>query len=83
MEEILIANVYCRKLDMHFHGNGKTLPVMNWLPKMHKTPTGSRFIVASKTCVTKGKRPYSCYYAKRHFEFFGGWVGVCFSKKPA
>ena len=26
---------------------------MYWLPKMHKQPTGKRFIIASKTCSTK------------------------------
>ena len=30
-----------------------TLPVAYWIPKMHKNPIGSRFIIASKNCVTK------------------------------
>ena len=30
-----------------------TLPSMYWMPKMHKTPIGFRFIVASSTCSTK------------------------------
>ena len=29
------------------------LPVMYWLPKMHKTPTGFRFIIASPVCSIK------------------------------
>ena len=29
------------------------LPAFYWLPKMHKTPTGSRFIAASSSCTTK------------------------------
>jgi hypothetical protein len=29
------------------------LPIMHWTPKMHKTPTKSRFIVAAKQCTTK------------------------------
>ena len=29
------------------------LPTFYWLPKMHKTPIGSRFIAASSSCTTK------------------------------
>lgn len=29
------------------------LPVAYWMPKMHKSPIGARFIVASKFCVSK------------------------------
>ena len=28
------------------------LPTFYWLPKMHKTPVGSRFIAASSSCTT-------------------------------
>ena len=31
----------------------KALPLMYWIPKMHKNPIGARFIVASKSCSTK------------------------------
>ena len=31
----------------------KALPTPYWLPKMHKTPTGTRFIIASKQCTVK------------------------------
>ena len=31
----------------------KKLPSAYWLPKMHKSPIGSRFIIASKECTTK------------------------------
>ena len=31
----------------------KKLPSVYWLPKMHKSPIGSRFIIASKECTTK------------------------------
>ena len=72
MEVILIANIYFKKLDMHFHGNDEALLIMYWLTKMHKTPTASRFIGACKTCIAKWKCPYSCYYATRHFYVFGG-----------
>jgi len=31
----------------------KDLPIMYWIPKMHKNPSASRFIIASKKCSTK------------------------------
>ena len=31
----------------------KVLPIMYWTPKKHKTPSGSRFIVAAKKCSLK------------------------------
>ena len=31
----------------------KTLPIMNWPPKVYKTPIEARFIVASKNCSSK------------------------------
>ena len=31
----------------------KDLPIMYWIPKKHKTPTGKRFIIASKLSSTK------------------------------
>ena len=30
----------------------ESLPIMYWLPKIHKTPVGARFIVASYYCST-------------------------------
>ena len=33
--------------------NQKCLPIMYWTPKMHKSPIGARFIIASKKCSTK------------------------------
>lgn len=36
----------------------KLLPSIYWLPKMHKTPIKSRFIIASKTCTTKQLSKY-------------------------
>ena len=53
-EDIINANInYCKKFDLDVTNNDKTLPIMYWLPKMHKTPVGARFIVASKNCSTK------------------------------
>ena len=46
-------NTHYKKLDIHVNDNDKTHPIMHWFLKMHKTPIGSRFIVASKTFSTK------------------------------
>ena len=44
---------YCNKFDLKLTEKQKALPIMYWLPKMHKTPIGCRFIIASKQCSTK------------------------------
>ena len=31
----------------------KSLPIMYWIPELHKSPVGSRFIITSKNCSTK------------------------------
>ena len=49
IDEIVAANInYCQKFDLKILKLDNILPIMYWLPKMHKTPTSSRFIVASK-----------------------------------
>ena len=53
-EKITKTNIkYCRMFFLKITDQGKTLPIMYWLPKMHKTPIGGRFIVALKDCSTK------------------------------
>ena len=49
-EEIIKTNIkYCKKFS-------KKLPIMYWLPKMHKTaPIGARFIVVSKSLLKISK----------------------------
>ena len=42
-----------RMFDLNVTGLDKLLPIMNGLPKMHKTSIGARFIVASNYCSTK------------------------------
>lgn len=42
-----------KKVGLNVTDKQRTLPIMYWLPKMHKTPTSFRFIVASKHCSTK------------------------------
>ena len=53
-EEILNANITnCKKLAIHVSVSDKTVPIMYWLPKMHKTLIGSRFVNAFETGATK------------------------------
>ena len=47
--EELLKNTFKIKVDKDF----LTLPTAYWIPKMHKTPLGFRFIIASKRCVNK------------------------------
>ena len=54
MDEIIFDNIlYQNHVAMNEDEKEKTLPSMYWLPKMHKTPIGNRFIIASKFCSTK------------------------------
>ena len=41
------------KFGINLEDRLQTLPFMYWLPKMHYTPSRSRFIVASNACSTK------------------------------
>ena len=45
--------LYADHLKLQVNDKNKTLPIMYWMPKMHKTPVGKRFIIASKFCSTK------------------------------
>ena len=44
---------YCQKLDLKLTGEDRSLPIMYWLLKLHKTPTGARFITVFKNFSTK------------------------------
>ena len=53
-DEIINNNIkFCEKFGLKITEEQKSLPLMYWLPKMHKTPIGTRFIIASKNCSTK------------------------------
>ena len=45
--------ILCEKFGLSLEERLKSLPFMYWLPKMHYTPSRSRFIVASSSCSTK------------------------------
>ena len=52
--EVIFENIeYTKRLGMETEEEEETLPIMYWTPKMHKTPTGARYIIASKICSTK------------------------------
>ena len=40
-------------IDVHVCEQHERLPSFYWLPKLHKTPYGTRFIAASNRCTTK------------------------------
>ena len=52
--DVIFDNIeYTERLGMETDEEDRSLPIMYWTPKMHKTPSGARFIIASKTCSTK------------------------------
>ena len=54
LEEIISDNTeYAKRLGYKMADKEKILPLMYWIPKMHKNPVGARFIIASKICSTK------------------------------
>ena len=42
-----------QQFSLNIPENMKTLPTPYWMPKMHKSPIGARFIIASKKCAVK------------------------------
>ena len=54
IQSIILNNIaVCDKFGLSVDENNQKLPIMYWIPKMHKTPSGARFIVASSKCSTK------------------------------
>ena len=52
-EEIIRDNLeYNTRLKLSNGSKDKSLPIMYWIPKFHKNPVGSRFIIVSKNCST-------------------------------
>ena len=52
--EVIFENIeYSKRLGFETEEEEETLPIMYWTPKMHKTPIGMRYIIASKTCFEK------------------------------
>ena len=54
IDDIIGDNIaLCEKFGLETTENDKCLPIMYWIPKMHKNPVDSRFIIASAKCSTK------------------------------
>ena len=48
-EEMIQDNLeYNTRLKLFNRSKYKSLPMMYWIPKLHKNPVGSRYIIASK-----------------------------------
>ena len=43
----------CEQLHLNIPKDSDTLPAMYWIPKLHKSPVGARFIIAAKRCSIK------------------------------
>ena len=53
-EEMIEDNLeYNTRLKLSNGSKDKSLPMMYWIPKLHKNPVGSRYIIASKKCSMK------------------------------
>jgi len=53
-DEIMFDNIeYSKRLGLKVDEKDLELPIMYWTPKMHKTPSSCRFIIASRHCSTK------------------------------
>ena len=44
---------YCQTFDLKLTDKDRSLPIMYWLPQLHKTPIGARSTTASKNFSTK------------------------------
>ena len=52
--DIIVEHVnHSKQSGIDVHEEHKCLPSLYWLPKLHKTPYGNRFIAASNRCTTK------------------------------
>ena len=58
----------CEKFGLKVEEGSKKLPIIYWMPKMHKNPSGARFIVASSKCSTKPLSKTISYIFKLIFE---------------
>ena len=64
---------YCQKLDLKLTDEDRSLTIKYWLLKLHKTPTGARFIIVFKNFSTKPLLAVICKIFKmlfKHLENF-------------
>ena len=69
IQSIIVNNVeLCKKFGLSVDERDNKLPIMYWMPKMQKTPSGARFIVASSACSTKPLSKAMSFVFKLIFE---------------
>ena len=75
MEELIESNIeYCNTFDLKITEYDKTRPILYWLPKTHKTPIYTRFIVISKICITKPLSDVISKWLSRVISKFSKWL---------
>ena len=67
---------YLKKLGIVMDEDCEKLPNMYWSPKMHKTPIGSRFIIASKLSSLKSLSQYITSALKVIFRAISSYYGA-------
>ena len=69
IQNLIESNIQiCNKFGLKVEEEYETLPIIYWMPKMHKKPSGARFIVASSKCSTKPLSKTISYIFKLIFE---------------
>ena len=69
VQNVIYNNIQiCDKFKLKVEEGFETLPIIYWMPKMHKNPSGARFIVASSKCSTKPLSKTISYIFKLIFE---------------
>ena len=73
----MISINFSKTKSIKVQENMRDIPLIYWIPKMHKSPIGSRFIAGSKTCSIK---PLSKHFSKalklilNHMKLYSGTV---------
>ena len=69
VQKVIYDNVQvCERFGLKVEEGFEKLPIIYWMPKMHKNPSGARFIVASSKCSTKPLSKTVSYIFKLIFE---------------
>ena len=69
VQKVIDDNIQiCDKFGLKVEEGLENLPTIYWMPKMHKNPSGARFIVASSKCSTKPLSKAISYIFKLIFE---------------
>ena len=69
VQNVIDDNIqFCEKFGLKVEEEFEKLPIIYWMPKMHKNPSGARFIVASSKCSTKPLSKTVSYIFKLIYE---------------